>query len=87
MATVCVIDHTTAGGDILQANRKCAYYMGWDKETLCGRPLEVLAHEAFHTHCHLHSHVTFVPTLSSNSITHKRQKQLLISEPPVHFAC
>ena len=42
MATVCVVDHTTAGGDILQANRRCAHYMGWDKEALCGRPLEVL---------------------------------------------
>ena len=41
MATVCVVDHTTAGVDILQANRKCAHYMGWDKEALCGRPLEV----------------------------------------------
>ena len=43
MATVCVVDHTTAGGDILQANKRCAHYMGWDKEALCGRPLEVLA--------------------------------------------
>ena len=40
-ASSCVVDHTTAGADVLQANRACADALGFDRESLAGRPLEV----------------------------------------------
>ena len=40
-ASVCVVDHTTAGADLLQVNRSCADALGYDRDVLAGRPLEV----------------------------------------------
>ena len=40
--SVCAVDHTTAGADLLQVNRSCADALGFDRDVLAGRPLEVL---------------------------------------------
>ena len=41
MVSACVVDPTTAGADILQVNRSCADALGYDRETLLGKALEV----------------------------------------------